>query len=149
MPRVSNSNARGLVVHRRPFTGSNTYSRELHDGSYAVFSYGEHWPLYLWFRSVNRWYGNQDKYSRTTSKHASQLRPLGEFILHRSVQQMRALVVFCDDADTQLALAAAGVGLVLERDFVPTPPTPLLVSPPPSSSSPPPPLKRRLLPLAG
>jgi hypothetical protein len=43
--------------------------------TYTVYSYGEHYPMYVYDRTVDRWYGNADKYSRTTSKHMNKLRP--------------------------------------------------------------------------
>jgi hypothetical protein len=63
------------------------------DGSrmYVVYSYGPHWPLFVWHDGV--WYENKDRYSVTTSKHRSQAHPrcdtvkvlglaLRTFILH-------------------------------------------------------------------
>lgn len=72
-PRVANSNARKYVQQRKPFRGNNTYGACIED-RYVVYSYGEHWPLFMY--DDGRWFANSDRYSRTTSKHRSQLHPL-------------------------------------------------------------------------
>lgn len=41
---------------------------------YVVFSYRRSWPLFVNWRGV--WFRNDEKFSRTTSKHASQAHPL-------------------------------------------------------------------------
>jgi len=41
---------------------------------YVVYSYGEHWPLFIW--CDGHWYGNEDKRSVTTSHHRSYAHPL-------------------------------------------------------------------------
>jgi hypothetical protein len=43
--------------------------------TYTVYSYGTHYPMYVYDKTVDRWYGNSDKYSRTTSKHMTKLCP--------------------------------------------------------------------------
>lgn len=43
--------------------------------SYTVYSYGQHFPMYVYDFNTGCWYGNRDKYSRTTSKHQSLMRP--------------------------------------------------------------------------
>lgn len=71
MDRVANSRAREYVNKRLPFIGSNTYAQWV-NGKYVVYSYGSHFPMYVWDKG---WIFNIDRYSRTTSKHQSQLRP--------------------------------------------------------------------------
>lgn len=44
---------------------------------YAVYSYGQHFPMYVYDKSIGKWFGNYDKYSRSTSKHQAQARPNG------------------------------------------------------------------------
>ena len=41
---------------------------------YVVYSYRRTWPLFINWRGV--WFRNEDKFSRTTSKHSSQAHPL-------------------------------------------------------------------------
>jgi hypothetical protein len=149
MTRVANSQARLFVDVLLPFTGSNTYGRTLANGAYAVFSYGEHWPLYLRFSRLNRWYGNSSRFSRTTSKHANQLRPTmaatsGLFLL--PLPQLKLLVELCDDADLQTALRAADLAVVsaAAADNIDS-----RAAHPPAVATEPVPNRRRLLPLVG
>lgn len=45
-------------------------------GAYAVLSYGDHWFHYVYDYYTTRWYGNAERYSRTTTKHLSELQPV-------------------------------------------------------------------------
>lgn len=42
---------------------------------YAVYSYGSHFPIYFYSIEAECWFGTNDKYSRTTSRHQSLARP--------------------------------------------------------------------------
>jgi hypothetical protein len=48
--------------------------------AFVVYSYGEHWPLYIYFASEKDpgWAGNMLKRSVTTSKHLSCAAPRGD-----------------------------------------------------------------------
>lgn len=70
--KISNRHARHYVETQQVFQGSNCFSEQRGD-LYVVFSYGYHWPMFI-FRG-GKWYENGSKYSVTTSKHHSQLRP--------------------------------------------------------------------------
>jgi len=77
MKKIANRDARAYVACRQPFVGSNMFAEwRDNDSRYVVYSYGKHFPMYIW--TEGHWYGNADKYSRTTSKHQSQCRPLTE-----------------------------------------------------------------------
>ena len=69
---ISNMNARKYVVDRKPFKASNLYA-ECVNGVYAVYSYGKHFPLFVY--KGGTWYQNADKYSVTTTKHMRQTHP--------------------------------------------------------------------------
>lgn len=43
---------------------------------YAVFSYGQHWPLFVYEPKTSQWFANEDKYGITTSKHYTKAHPL-------------------------------------------------------------------------
>ena len=46
--------------------------------TYTVYSYGDHWPMYVWDDMAQQWYGNATKcWSRTTAKHTNQFNPGG------------------------------------------------------------------------
>ena len=42
---------------------------------YVIYSYGSHFPMYVYDETSQEWLGNTDKYSRTTSSHQSKYRP--------------------------------------------------------------------------
>ena len=42
---------------------------------FAIYSYGFHFPMYVYDEDSQQWLGNSDKYSRTTSSHQSKYRP--------------------------------------------------------------------------
>ena len=78
--RISNKDARGAVEARQHFTGSNTFGEwtqnsKSRDKVYVVYSYGVHFPMYAY--EGGHWYENVDKYSVSTSKQQTQLRPHG------------------------------------------------------------------------
>lgn len=75
--KIANRIARVFVRELVPFTGNNLYAENRRQ-LYVVFSYGEHWPLWVYDRTKDRWYENSDKYSSTTSKHKSQTRPIDD-----------------------------------------------------------------------
>ena len=71
-PRTANKDGYSYTENRYEFKGSNTFA-ENNEGTYAVYSYGYHFPLYVF--KDGSWYENNDKYSVSTSKHKTQLRP--------------------------------------------------------------------------
>jgi hypothetical protein len=73
--KTSGTRARTYVQSRQPFTNHNgqLFGRWETPLLYVVYSYGEHWPLFVW--DGFDWYENEDKYSATTSKHRSQTHP--------------------------------------------------------------------------
>lgn len=70
MSQVTMMQARDLFKDRRPFTASSCYARRLAHG-YAVFSYGEHFPLFVYSNVSQSWFMNCDRYSATTARHRS------------------------------------------------------------------------------
>jgi hypothetical protein len=84
--KIANRDARPFVKSRVPFQGNNLYGRTWMsnpssivegDYGYAVFSYGEHWPLFaaVTLGGHTVWFENKDRHSVTTSKHRSQTHP--------------------------------------------------------------------------
>jgi len=81
----------GLVKNKREFEAGNVFAVDYPTtGYYVVFSYGLHWPLFVYDYSKDQWYGNSDKYSVTTSKHYSKLNPGN--VLPLSCEGMKGLV---------------------------------------------------------
>lgn len=102
--RVANKDARQYVRQHLEFRGSNLYGQwrslqwrslqwrsiyvrtqaaPLRHGTghpvsgmvYVVFSYGEHYPMWVYDPQTERWYGNNTKTSQSTSRQALQTRP--------------------------------------------------------------------------
>lgn len=78
-------------MNRQEFTGSNTFGRWTLTNYYVVYSYGEHFPLYVWCPQTTNWYVNTDKYSTSTSRHKSQLSPLCHCI-EMNTSELKSLI---------------------------------------------------------
>lgn len=81
VPKVANGKCREYVRNRKQFNGNNLYARmhyvsETAENLYVVFSYGDHYPLFIYHYATDTWFENEDRYSVTTSKHRSQAHPL-------------------------------------------------------------------------
>jgi len=74
MPKTANYNCRSYVEKLQPFVASHMWGEWLND-RYVVFSYGAHWPLFIYEQATDTWYANRDKYSQSTSRHYSQANP--------------------------------------------------------------------------
>ena len=72
---TSNKYASDFVTKREPFKASNTFGQWVTEGLYVVYSYGYHFPMFAYSTETDMWFKNTDKYSRSTSKQQSQLRP--------------------------------------------------------------------------
>lgn len=74
-PRINGRMARSFVQDRKAFRNSNSqlYAVNHTPLLYAVYSYGDHWPLFV--HDGFDWYENEDKYSRTTTRHRSNTHP--------------------------------------------------------------------------
>lgn len=88
----SNKNADTFTTNRQPFKGSNTWGSWVTENLYVVFSYGHHFPIYAWDEELGLWFGNKDKYSRSTTRHQSQLRPITDRIEYIETDRIRNLV---------------------------------------------------------
>lgn len=46
-----------------------------HDKVYVVYSYGDHFPLYIYSPGADAWFANSDKFSPTTTQHRYKAHP--------------------------------------------------------------------------
>lgn len=92
MFRINNSQASRYVKAKALFRGSNLFS-ERRGGNYVVYSYGPHWPLFVYNAESGIWYENMDKRSGTTSRHRSQAHPQCETVLmgHEEIVEFVAM----------------------------------------------------------
>ena len=80
-----------LVRNKSMFIAGNVFAIDYPvTGYYIVFSYGLHWPLFIYDHKKGQWYGNSDKYSVTTSKHYTKLNPGNVALLN--CEEMKRLV---------------------------------------------------------
>jgi hypothetical protein len=110
--RIANRDARAHIEEREEFTGSNieAYDTASTTGTdlYVVLSYGAHFPMYIAESTyvtdgVVNWYGNKDKWGRTTTKHQSQCMPYHESITWFDTKDM---IVIAKHGITGLAVGA-------------------------------------------
>jgi hypothetical protein len=87
--RTTNKYADDSVTAREPFKASNTFGEWIKE-VYAVYSYGYHFPMFVW--ANGEWYENTDKYSRSTSKQQGQLRPHDEVRYKLTTDELKQLV---------------------------------------------------------
>ena len=80
-----------LIKNKSMFSAGNVFALNYPvTGYYIVFSYGLHWPLFIYDHKKGQWYGNSDKYSATTSKHYRKLNPGN--VLPLPCEEMKRLV---------------------------------------------------------
>ena len=98
--RTSNKNAYSLVMAKEKFTASNLFGEwvtcwndGVHNELFVVYSYGYHFPMWIWDENVKEWVGNSDKYSRSTTRQQSQTKPANVSAWY-STEQMKRLVGF-------------------------------------------------------
>ena len=89
---TTNKYASTFVNKLEQFKASNCFGTWLTPNLYTVYSYGFHFPMYVWDANEQMWFGNKDKYSRTTSKQQQQLRPNVDNIKEFTTGQLKQLV---------------------------------------------------------
>ena len=72
--KSTNNSARDLVSSKIPFKGSNTHA-EYVGNTYVVYSYNWY-PIFVF--KDGQWFENENRYSISTAKQMSQLRPNGQ-----------------------------------------------------------------------
>ena len=77
IPRVATGKCRKLVQNREVFKTSGAVYSEYKGERYVVYSYGEHFPMFI-YDPVDGWFQNSDRFSKTTSKQHGQCHPLVE-----------------------------------------------------------------------
>lgn len=88
--RTTNKDARSYVRNKEPFLGSHTFSSYT-PNLYIVYSYGEHFPLFIYDQTNYQWLENSDPYSKSTARHRSQLRPT-DHTIKCTTEQIQAVI---------------------------------------------------------
>ena len=91
-PRINGRHCRPYVQGRRAFSNSNgqLYAVKHTPLLYVVYSYGEHWPLYVY--DGFDWYENEEKASVTTSRHSSYARPYATMSNKRTCKWLKTFI---------------------------------------------------------
>ena len=92
MKKISNIKASEYTSQQIEFKGSNTFGEWKND-CYTVYSYGYHFPMYVF--KGGKWYENSNKYSQTTSKQQTQLRPYllnGTSFILKNTDELKELI---------------------------------------------------------
>lgn len=69
-----------LARKKEPFDFNNVYAvarlnRQHQPPTYTVYSYGVHYPMYVYDYEACQWYGNKDKSTPTTQRHKTRFEP--------------------------------------------------------------------------
>ena len=92
--RVNNSDMWRYTTDRQEFKNHNeTAWGEWRDNLYIVYSYGQHFPMYVYDEQADRWYGNRDKFSRTTTRHQTNSQPEGVPIEWTDTKHLMAIIL--------------------------------------------------------
>jgi len=88
--------------------GSTLWS-ELRDDTYVVYSYGNHWPLFINWKGI--WFSNNsDTPSRTTTRHRTHANPWVETVPLTSMEMCR--IAAYDKPEPDMLVKAAKLNLV-------------------------------------
>jgi len=85
--RESARQARGKIEQKAVFRLGHIFSR-LEDDYYVVYSYGYHYPMFVYHKLTDTWYENTTKYSHTTTCHKNSARPDNVILLGRTTRQI-------------------------------------------------------------
>jgi hypothetical protein len=93
MVQINNNQLSEFTTHHRQFE-TNTGSVYANDSTslYVVYSYGEHFPIYIHDYTTHTWFGNSDKYSPTTTRHQTLARPDADHINMLTTEDLNALI---------------------------------------------------------
>lgn len=72
--KANNSDARQHVLRKEDFEAFSIFGYK-ENNVYAVYSWGRHFPMYVFDYKASYWIGNSDGYSKSTSRHKSICKP--------------------------------------------------------------------------
>jgi hypothetical protein len=74
--KIANRDARSYVQKCKAFEGSNLYATWTSPYLYVVYSYGTHYPMFVYDCLAEEWFENSLKWSQSTGRQRTQARPL-------------------------------------------------------------------------
>lgn len=94
--RIRTSEVSEAVTNRTPFINHNKtmFARwlEYFPNLYVAYSYGTHFPLYVYDKQADKWFGNNSKYSTTSGRHLTQAMPATDAMNWMSQLDLQLLV---------------------------------------------------------
>jgi hypothetical protein len=113
MKRIANNKAREVIDKLEEFQGSNMLGKWLRAGGgreyeheiYVVYSYGSHFPMYIYDAKEQKWLGNSDKYSRSTTRQQQQARPSGQIDVWYNTDDMKDVIYYGGLVESVIARA--------------------------------------------
>lgn len=64
-----------LARKKEPFQFNNVFAIGTNTPTYTIYSYGGHFPMYVYDYKLSQWFGNKDKSTSTTGRHKSKFKP--------------------------------------------------------------------------
>ena len=94
MPKLANNQVRDAVNKRQLFANNNDtlYAEFPSHELYVVYSYGVHYPMYVYDNIARQWFGNETRSTPTTERHKPIARPDGD-IRWVSTDYLRAMIL--------------------------------------------------------
>lgn len=84
--------AKSKIENKEVFRIGDIFSQNI-GNVYVVYSYGTHYPMFLYNRETNIWYENMTKYSHTTSaRHKNNCRPHNVAISVATTESLNAMI---------------------------------------------------------
>jgi hypothetical protein len=74
MPRPNHKNIKDCVNSTKHFNAQGAFTED-RNGFYIVFFQGRHYPMWVYDRARNIWYGNKTRHSAQAAKQAVLTRP--------------------------------------------------------------------------
>lgn len=113
MKRVANNKASEVINKLEEFQGSNmfgkllkrTQGKDMDYELYVVYSYGSHFPMYIYDTKEQKWLGNSDKYSRSTTRQQSHARPSGQIDVWYNTDAMKDVIYYGGLVESVMARA--------------------------------------------
>ena len=91
MIRTTNTKVKSYINNLTEFDANNIFAR-CEGPLYIVYSYGLHFPMYIYNKQNNIWVGNSNSYSRTTTKHKTQARPAQDITFYESTSNLLKII---------------------------------------------------------
>ena len=92
--RSSNKNIDKHIDNKEQVKGNNIFAEYTpsYPNLYVVYSYGYHFPMYVYDEDSNMWFANSDRYPVSTSKHQSQARPSQPIDMFLNTDQLMTIL---------------------------------------------------------